>query len=256
MVTHLKLLHTSIHPKAPVTSAPSDTSRLETLSKQGDIRGLCEDRATGWVSPGHRLSVVLRHKTLVANSVLCWWAGMPVFQSLLTHKAQKKGWPKRLRWTCWLLYTLVSSGSVHSQLRMKSSRPSVVASRHVTLHLVVIAQQAPPFGHRSLTFKLCFCLPSLTSLSWLLLSVFENCQFLRSEQPWELPGASLYLKSRWFWNKPMLVILCLVFEAGTCCVARLRLMVLSWLRVLQCIYTVGSFVQITISAKIFPVFSL
>lgn len=53
----------------------------------------------------------------------------------------------------------------------------------------------------------------------------------------------------------MLVILCLVFEAGTCYVARLRLMVLSWLRVLQCIYTVGSFVQITICAKIFPVFS-
>lgn len=56
MVTHLKLLHVSIHlgrcrvtPKSPVTNAPSDTSRLETLSKQdgwGTFVDSCEDRAT------------------------------------------------------------------------------------------------------------------------------------------------------------------------------------------------------------------
>lgn len=100
MVTHLKLLHTSIHlemyrvtPKAPVTSAPSDTSRLETPSKHDgwgtfvdSVRteppkatslanvppDLSKDLLTGLVSPGPRLSGVLRHKSLVANSVLCW----------------------------------------------------------------------------------------------------------------------------------------------------------------------------------------
>lgn len=55
----------------------------------------------------------------------------------------------------------------------------MIASRQVTLyHLVVIAQQVPPFGHRSLTFNLNFCLFSLTSLSWLLLfSLFKTVNF-------------------------------------------------------------------------------